>query len=174
VAQTSARVEGTVNPQGSQSTYAFELGVYEGMATQYDIVASGSTGTGTVAEPETVTLTGLQPGKTYAYRISVGNGDIANETHTLQGAMATFTTAGAPVLLSSPPTVALLPVPAVSIPREPAAKVTAKKLTRAQQLANALKACAHKPKTKRSMCKRAAEQKYGADKTKQKAKAKKK
>jgi hypothetical protein len=43
-----------------------------------------------------------------------------------------------------------------------------KKLTRAQQLANALKACAKKPKSKRAACRRAAQKKYGSSKTKKK------
>jgi hypothetical protein len=39
-------------------------------------------------------------------------------------------------------------------------KLTPKKLTRAQQLARALKVCAKKPKSKRAACRRGARKKY--------------
>jgi hypothetical protein len=112
VTQTSAHIEGAVNPDGVQSTYTFEMGVYEGAATQYDVVSSGSTGAGTVAEQESLTLTGLQPGVTYAYRIAIRSG-----YGSAQGALAIFTTSALPATLSAPLAPVLLPSPDIGFPK---------------------------------------------------------
>ena len=168
VTATSAVISGTVNPDGQQAGYEFELGVYNGAATQYTIVQSGSAGSSTEPIAEAMTLTGLQPGTTYAYRIAITSAYVKNEAHTSLGAVGTFTTAGIPAVLASPAALPVLAVPNITFPKE--AKVTPKKLTRAQQLANALKACARKPKSKRAACRRAAQKKYGPSKTKAKKK----
>jgi hypothetical protein len=112
VGQTSALIEGAVNPNGAQSTYVFELGVYEGSATQFDIVTSSSTGTGTAPEPERIAVTGLQPGVTYAYRIAAHSG-----FGSAQGALATFTTAPLPVALMAPVTPMQLAPPPITFPK---------------------------------------------------------
>jgi NHL repeat len=151
---TSATISGTVNPDGAPATYAFELGIYSGAATQYGIVFSGAAGAGSVPVAETLPLSGLQPGTTYAYRIDVKSGYGESV-----GATVTFTTAGLPGVLVVPSVLAQLSVPNIAFPKEPA-KVTPKKLTRAQQLARALKACAKKPKSKRAACRRSAHKKY--------------
>lgn len=155
VGVTSAILSGTVNPDGLPATYAFELGIDNGAATQYGVVSSGSAGSGTVSVEKTLAATGLQPGTTYAYRIRVasGYGQATGET-------VTFTTAGLPSVLTVPAVLAQLPVPNIAFPEEPAAKVTPRKLTRAQQLARTLKACAKKPKSRRAACRRAAHGKY--------------
>jgi phosphodiesterase/alkaline phosphatase D-like protein len=164
---TSAVISGLVEPHGVPTSYTFELGIYNGTSTQYGVVASGSAGVSVVPVPASLTLTGLQPGTTYAYRLSISSGYILNETHTLQAATVVFTTPGLPSVLTPPLLLAQLPVPNIKFPSE-AAKVTPKKLTRAQKLANALKACAKKPKNKRAACRRAAQRKYGSSKTKKK------
>ncbi len=115
---TGAVISGTVNPDGLPAGYAFELGVYNGANTQYTIVASGSAGSGGEAVAEQFALSGLQPGATYAYRIAVTSGNIENEAHELQGAPVTFTTAGIAAVLTSPGSLAMLPVPAIALPVE--------------------------------------------------------
>jgi hypothetical protein len=166
---TSATISGTVDPGGLFATYAFELGVYEGANTQYGVVFSGPAGASSVPVEETLPVTGLQPGTSYAYRIVISGGYIANPSHTVQGAPVTFTTAGLPSVLAVPVALAQLAVPPIAFPKEPA-NLTPKKLTRAQQLARALKACAKRPKSKRAGCRRSARKKYAASKTKAKKK----
>ncbi len=161
VGTTSAVVSGGVDPDGQPSTYAFEMGVYNGANTRFGVVYSAAAGS--EAAEETLTLTGLQPGTTYAYRVTIyfGDGSISGSSAT--GATLTFTTAGLPAALSSPPSLALLSTPAIVFPKEPAAQKSGpKKLTRAQQLANALKACRKKPSAKRTACERAAHKRYSA------------
>lgn len=160
VGTTSAVVSGSVDPDGQPSTYAFEMGVYNGADTRFGVVYSASAGR--EAAEETLALTGLQPGTTYAYRITIYFGDGSLSGSSATGAALTFTTAGLRAALSSPPSLALLSTPAIVFPKEPAKKPAAKKLTRAQQLANALKACKKKPRAKRAACERAAHKKYGA------------
>ena len=72
VGATSAVISGSVDPDGQLATYAFELGVYQGAATQFGVVQSGSTET--VPVTETLPLSGLQPGTEYAYRITITSG----------------------------------------------------------------------------------------------------
>jgi NHL repeat len=157
VGATSATISGTVNPNGQPATYAFELGVYNGASTQYGIVLSAPAGAGTVPVVETLALTGLQPGTTYAYRIK-----ISSSYGTAYGATETFATTGLPSAPVAPARLAQLPVPPISFPVEPKAP---KPLTNAQKLAKALKACAKKPKRKRAACRRAAHTKYRARKS---------
>jgi hypothetical protein len=120
---TTATIDGTVDPNGVPATYTFELGVNGGAATQYGVVFSGTAGTGTVPTEEFLALTGLQPGTEYVYRISIVSGYISNESHTIQGAATTFTTAGLPEALISPPVLAQLPVPKIIFPKGVKAKV---------------------------------------------------
>ena len=154
VTATSAIVTGTVNPDGPAATYVFELGVYVGAGTQYGIVSSGPVGASLQPEEEQLALSGLQPGTTYAYRITIESGYGQSI-----GATATFTTAGLPSVLVVPPVLAQLPILNIAFPKGPA-KVTPRKLTRAQKLTRALKACAKKPKSKRAACRRAAHKRY--------------
>ncbi len=113
VTSTSATIFGTVDPAGLGTGYAFELGIYNGAQTQYTSVFSGSAGAGSEPVAESYALIGLQPGTTYAYRISVSSGYILNESHTLQGAPALFTTAGAATVLVAPAALPLLATPVV-------------------------------------------------------------
>jgi hypothetical protein len=161
---TSVTISGTVNPDGQPATYAFELGVYNGANTQYGVVFSGPAGASTVPIEKTLALTGLQPGTTYAYRITINSG-YGKST----GATERFETTGLPSVLTVPTVLTQLLVPDILFPKEPA-KVATKVLTRAQQLANALKACRQKKsKRQRSSCERTARKKYRAKpKTKKK------
>jgi hypothetical protein len=112
VTQTGATVTGTVNSGGPTATYAFELGVYAGTATQFGVVASGTV-SGATPVLEERSLPGLQPGTEYAYRISIrsGYGEAV-------GAMATFTTPGLPVVLPPPKPPEILHMPPIPFPEE--------------------------------------------------------
>ncbi len=154
VTANSAIVSGTVNPSGQPAVFTFELGLYEGAATRYGVVFSGSAGSGSVSIEEAVALSGLQPGDTYAYRIDASGSDGFSE-----GAPETFTTAGLPSLTPAPVALELLPVPSIVFPKE-AAVAPSKELTPAQKLARALKACAKKPKRRRTACERDARKTY--------------
>jgi DNA-binding beta-propeller fold protein YncE len=105
-APTSTLASGIVRPDGQPAVYSFELGAYNGAATQYATVFSGQTGASTGDEPKSFMLTGLQPGTTYAYRIAIHSG-----YGSAQGTPAIFTTPALPALLSSPPPVQMLPIP---------------------------------------------------------------
>jgi hypothetical protein len=150
---TSALVAGSVNPDGSPAVYAFEVSLANGAATQYGVVLSGPAGGGTIPVAESLALAGLQPGTTYAYRIKIESG-----YGTATGEPVLFTTAGLPSALVTPSVLAQLPIPNIAFPKEP--KVTPKKLTNAQKLTNALKACVKKRKRRRAACRRAARKKY--------------
>ena len=74
VTTDSATLAGTVNPQGSQSTYAFEYGT----STSYGAsvpAPEGSAGTGTSNTPVSLTISGLLAGTTYHYRLLARNED---------------------------------------------------------------------------------------------------
>ncbi|HEY5194270.1 MAG TPA: hypothetical protein VIJ39_10420 [Solirubrobacteraceae bacterium] len=164
VTATSATITGAVDPDGQRATYAFELGVYDGALTQYGIVFSGPVGGEGTAVPESLALSGLQPGTTYAYRITLSSGYVIGASHTVYGEPVLFVTGGTPVLFR-PTVVEQLPVPKIAFPRE-SGKPAPKKLTRAQQLARALKACEKSPKNKRVACKRSARKRFGPSKKK--------
>lgn len=157
IAATGATLTGTVDPDGQEAVYTFELGVYQGSETQYAVIGTGATGASSAPVAETLPVNGLQPGATYVYRIAI-HGATSGAT----GGSSIFTTVGLPSALASPPALAQLPIPAIAFPTvqpsPPPAKVH---LTRAQLLARALKACTKKPKSKRAVCKRAAEKKFG-------------
>jgi hypothetical protein len=161
LATTSATVSGTVNPDGEAATYTFELALYNGALTQYGVVFTGSAGASSVPVEETLALSGLEPGVTYAYRIAVQSG-----YGTARGETATFTTAGLPAALSAPIPLAQLPIPNIAFPQAVTATVkpTTKALTNAQKLAKALAACKKKAKRQRAACKKQARKKYAKSK----------
>jgi hypothetical protein len=113
---TSATVSATVDPDGAPVTYSFELGVYDGAETQYGSVSSGTVQPDSGPVEETLALSGLQPGTTYAYRIAISSGYIDSETHTLQGQPVTFTTGGLPAVLQAPAELGQLPTPSIAFP----------------------------------------------------------
>lgn len=86
---TSAELTGTINAVGAQSTYHFEYGTTAAYGSR--IPADEATA-GSGRTPRTVsrTVTGLQPGTTYHYRLVARNA--AGQT---AGADRTFTTPGA-------------------------------------------------------------------------------
>lgn len=96
VTDTSAVLHGTVNPNGSATTYYFQWGLTTAYGVQSDEHAAGH---GTKPVSVSVTASGLIPGTTYHYRLVAVNG-----AGTTAGADHTLTTAGNP-----PPNVATGP-----------------------------------------------------------------
>ncbi len=119
-----ATISGVVDSDGQPAVYAFELGVYEGAGTHYGVVFSGPAGAGTTLVAESLPLSGLQPGTTYAYRIIIrsGYGEAVGQT-------MTFTTEGLPSVLAVPAPLAQLAVPSIAFPGEAQGAATAKKAT---------------------------------------------
>ena len=111
IGATSAVVSGTVNADGQPAVYTFEVGVSEGAGTQYGIVLSAPAGSGATPVEETLPLSGLQPGTTYAY-----GSRSARSYGTSYGEAVTFTTAGLPAVLVEPLVLQQVPVPAIAFP----------------------------------------------------------
>lgn len=86
--QTSAELHGTVNPNGSSTTYYFQWG----LTNQYGVNGRAhSAGAGTRSVSVAESATDLIPGTSYHFRLVASNGD-----GTSVGADRTFTTAGHP------------------------------------------------------------------------------
>jgi hypothetical protein len=96
VADTSADLHGTVNPNGSATTYYFQWGLTTAYGLQSD---AHSAGHGTKPVSVSTTASDLIPGTTYHYRLVATNG-----AGTSVGADHAFTTTGNP-----PPVVATGP-----------------------------------------------------------------
>src|SRR5512142_978327 len=92
VADTRAALHGSVNPNGSATTYYFQWGLTNAYGLQS---VARSAGHGTKAVAVSAIATGLIPGTTYHYRLVA-----TNAAGTTAGADRTVTTAGNP-----PPTV---------------------------------------------------------------------
>src|SRR5215471_7178865 len=92
IGATSARLNGTVNPNGTNNTQA-QFGY--GLTISYDhATALTNLGSGNVALPVSDIISSLAPGTTYHFQLAAGNASGA--TH---GADRTFTTApGAPTV----------------------------------------------------------------------------
>ncbi len=137
VGVSSATIAGLVDPDGQPAVYTFELGVYEGAGTRYGVVFSGPVGASATPVAESLALSGLQPGTTYAYRIVVrsGYGESVGEP-------STFTTAGLPAALTVPAPLAMLAVPSVVFPGEARGSATTTKR----------RGCSHGKKRERGKC----------------------
>jgi hypothetical protein len=96
VTAASAKLNGTVNPEGDYTVYHFEYGTE---ADNFEASsATQAAGEGTTTGPVSATASGLRPGTTYYYRLSAESGNgIRN------GEELTFKTAGTPP--PPPPTV---------------------------------------------------------------------
>lgn len=148
ITATGATVSGAVDPDGQGAAYEFELGLYNGAATQYGVVYSGSAGAGAAPVEESLALSGLQPGTTYAYRIA-----IRSAYGTAIGRQAVFTTAGVPALLVAPTPLVQLPVPHLTFPGQNGKGK--QNPAQSRRRARALARCAKKPKRRRAACRRA-------------------
>jgi len=162
VTPTSASISGTVDPEGIQTSYAFEVGTDTGYS---GAKLYGDAGSGEGAEPITVALEDLAPGTTYHYRLTASNAD-----GTSYGQDMTFTTPGIASPILQPLTPPPLAISLIAFPTEGKATTT-KKLTNAQKLAKALKVCKKdKSKKKRAACEKQAHKKYGPAKKRAKKK----
>jgi hypothetical protein len=156
VTQTAASISGTVDPEGLQTSYAFEVGTDTGYsgARLY-----GNAGQGEGPEPITVALQDLAPATTYHYRLIASNLD-----GTTDGQDMTFTTPSVPSPILQPFTLPLLATTSIAFPTETGATTTATTTTptRAQKLAKALKQCKKdKSKSKHAKCEKQARKRYG-------------
>jgi hypothetical protein len=154
VSQNTATISGTVSTNGLQTKYGFEIGTEAG---NYGPATGLGSLEGVTTEAVSVTLSQLQPGTTYQYRIVATNAD-----GTSYGEPQAFATPGFPTLLTPPSAPPLLATPAITFPTETGTttKTTTKALTRAQKLAAALKACRTKSKGKRVRCEKRARKQY--------------
>jgi DNA-binding beta-propeller fold protein YncE len=159
VSQTGASISGTVDPEGLQTSYAFEVGTdtnYSG-ARLY-----GSAGQGEGPEPITVALQDLAPATTYHFRLIASNVD-----GTSDGQDMTFTTPSVTSPLLQPLSLPLLATASIVLPAqtEGTTTTTTTTLTRAQKLARALKQCRKdRSKSKRTKCEKQARKRYGTKK----------
>jgi hypothetical protein len=158
VTQNSASISGTINTEGLPTTYGFEIGL--GAGDYGPPTGLGSVGAGASEASVTLALSGLQPGVTYHYRITATSAE-----GTSHGTDGSFTTGVFANAFATPPApLAFVTIPSIAFPAEEKAtgKVTVKTLTRAQKLANALKACKKKKqKSKRAACEKSARSRYG-------------
>jgi hypothetical protein len=131
---TTATVAGTINPEGLETSYELDLG----SDTTYGTSIYGEAGSANTSTQVTVGLQNLAPGSTYHYRIVAINSD--GRTY---GADRTFTTPAYGNPIVQPFTLPLIATPAIAFPTETAntGKPNAKRPTRAQLLAAALKTC---------------------------------
>lgn len=95
VAQSSARVTGTVNPAGTSTHYFFQYGPTAGYGTN---TASTDAGAGTSAKAVGANLSGLASGTTYHYRLVA-----VSSAGTTPGTDRTFTTTTPPVVTTGTP-----------------------------------------------------------------------
>lgn len=84
ITATGAKVSGTVDPNGTATTYQFEYGPTDDYGYE---TAAASAGSGTTSVSESSTLTGLTPGTIYHYAIVA-----TTDGHTVVGDDGTFTT----------------------------------------------------------------------------------
>jgi len=96
VTDTSARLNGSIDPNGQATTFYFEYGT----STSYGAkTPAASAGAGTSAKSVAAAVGGLTGGATYHFRLVA-----ANATGTTTGADQTFTTSGKPVSQTGTPT----------------------------------------------------------------------
>jgi hypothetical protein len=164
VTPESATITTSVNPEGLHTLYELEVGTSAAYGTPYP----GDAGSGSAAIPLTFHLSGLHAGDTYHFRLTASNSDGSSS----EGDQ-TFTTAAKPPevpveQIKAPFELGLVSFTAIAFPTEPK-PTTPKSLTRAQKLANALKAChKKKSKSKRAACVKQAHKQYGPLKKKKK------
>jgi hypothetical protein len=179
LSQTSVTLSGNVNPRGAvETTYAFEYGTtisYGASApTPPEVIRYGGCGIPceiTTPQPISVSVTGLEPGATYHYRL------ISNSAQgTSYGQDAIFTTtplanesetpsnAGSNQPSSSPMVATVTPVAIPTAPIVAPVTMESKVTDNALKLNKVLRACAGKSKKQRakSKCEHQARDKYAA------------
>jgi hypothetical protein len=89
VTTTSARLAGSVDPNGRATTWFFEYGTTTGYGARTAAVSAGS---GNTARSVSADVTGLTPGRLFHYRLVA-----TSDAGTSRGADRTFSTAGPPL-----------------------------------------------------------------------------
>jgi phosphodiesterase/alkaline phosphatase D-like protein len=139
VGQNTATITASVNPEGLDTIYGFEVGVGDGYGLP--------TGLGTVSSGEegiALALSGLQPGTTYHYRVLASNAD-----GVVYGTDQAFTTTGVAVPLTVPASPPLITTPKIAFPTVKAAtKPKAKKKTTKKSKKKTKSKAKRKPKGK--------------------------
>ncbi len=115
--ETSAKLGGTVNPQGQLTKYFFNYGTSTSYGQKTAEVSAGS-GTGNVTASQQ--LSGLSPGTTYHFQLVAGNSG-----GTTPGLDQTFTTASTPPP-PPPPAPPVLPAPPPLVAGPPDTTITGK------------------------------------------------
>lgn len=95
VGQSSATVNGTVNPNGTDTTYYFQYGTSTSYGTNTSVTNAGSGGADV---PVSVNLTGLTPSTTYHYRLVA-----VSTAGPTDGVDQTFTTTTPPAVTTGSP-----------------------------------------------------------------------
>jgi hypothetical protein len=166
---STATISGTLDTQGLNVSYAFEVSTEPGNPGPPS--GGGSIGAGPTEASVSLGLQGLRPGTTYYYRLLATSTD-----GTSYGTLQALTTPGFPSPLTQPATPPLIGTPAVSFPAGSEAntgKTTeTKTLTKAQKLAAALKACHAKHGKQRTSCEKVARKRFGPTKAKKGTKKK--
>jgi hypothetical protein len=154
VSRSTAGLTGTIDPMGWDTIYHFEYGTSTTYGSSWPTV-DVDMGALTGSQPVLITLENLQPGTTYHYRLVA-----TNPGGTSYGADQTFTTGEYPLSVIQEAPVLTAKLGFVD-PEAKTGKSTGKSLTRAQKLANALKACRRKPRAQRGRCEKQARARYG-------------
>jgi hypothetical protein len=128
LAQNTATVTGTVDPQGHSTVYEFQVGVDSSYGVELFAAASADL----QAQAVSVAVGSLQPGTTYHYRLVA-----TNESGTSYGQDASFTTSTFPTAtLQAPPTTVLVPTPPFDAPVGKAPPMTKVKKTTRKKIAH--------------------------------------
>jgi hypothetical protein len=162
VTQTTVTLTGTITTSGLPTSYGFEVGTEPGIYGPP--TGLGSVG-GAATQEVSATLTGLQPGTTYYYRLTATNSDGTAKGEPAQS----FTTAGLPYLLTVPAGALTAPIQPgqQNIEEHPKGSTGPPKLTNRQKLDKALKTCRRdRKKSKRKACERTARKRYPLPKRK--------
>lgn len=94
VTVSSATLNGTVDPNGRATSWHFEYGTSTRYGTR---TPARSVGAGTTATGVSAAVSSLRPGRTYHYRLVA-----TSDAGTSRGANRTFSTAGAPTVVTGP------------------------------------------------------------------------
>ncbi len=128
VAENSVTLTGTIDTQGSETTYEFDIGVDTSYGTRLFADAGLEAGARQYAFP----LQGLMPGTTYHYRIAA-----TNLFGTTYGIDQTFTTTSYPGEALTPPPTSLAQLPTSLLVPTGATSAPAKGTTKARVVAHA-------------------------------------
>ncbi|MGC2373635.1 MAG: hypothetical protein WA484_07150 [Solirubrobacteraceae bacterium] len=148
----SVTLSGSVDPQGWEAGYYFQYGPTTSYGADWPGIAV-TLGALTGAQSVISGIQNLNPGASYHYRLVA-----SNPGGTVYGADQIFTTPEYPVS-------AIQQTPVLSAdlgflnPETTTGKSAGKSLTRAQRVANALKACKRKPRRQRAHCEKLARRK---------------